>query len=79
MSVLQDKVVTPRVQEKLCENEARVKILTEEWAERWREAHSILEVRSLIIYSSSVPENVFRKNEETISIFYKYSDKKVSK
>lgn len=42
---IQDKMVTPRVQEKLCENEARVKVLTEQWAEKWKEAHNILEVR----------------------------------
>ncbi|ELT98872.1 hypothetical protein CAPTEDRAFT_195907 [Capitella teleta] len=35
--------VTPKVKEKLHESEARVKVLTEEWAERWGETASILQ------------------------------------
>ncbi|XP_064623778.1 kinesin-like protein KIF16B isoform X2 [Lineus longissimus] len=44
-----DKMVTPRVQEKLCENEARVKVLTEQWAEKWKEAHNILEEEKMAL------------------------------
>ena len=42
---LQDSITTPKVQEKLHENEARVKVLTEEWAGKWNEAAKILKVR----------------------------------
>jgi kinesin family protein 16B len=42
---LQDSISTPKVQEKLHENEARVKVLTEEWAGKWNEAAKILKVR----------------------------------
>ncbi|XP_052059373.1 kinesin-like protein KIF16B [Mytilus californianus] len=37
-----DNIVTPKVQEKLHENEARVKVLTEEWAGKWNETGTIL-------------------------------------
>lgn len=40
----QDSISTPKVQEKLHENEARVKVLTEEWAGKWNEAAKILKV-----------------------------------
>ena len=36
-------MVTPKVQEKLHESEARVKVLTEEWAHRWDETASLLQ------------------------------------
>lgn len=42
-SILQGNEVTPKVKEKLHESEARVKVLTEEWAERWGETASILQ------------------------------------
>ncbi|KAK2158584.1 hypothetical protein LSH36_167g07057 [Paralvinella palmiformis] len=38
-----DKPTSPSVQEKLTENEARVKMLTEEWASKWVETTKILE------------------------------------
>ena len=44
---LQDKFTAPKVQEKLHENEARVKVLTEEWAGKWKESANILQVREL--------------------------------
>lgn len=37
-----DNIVTPKVQEKLHENEARVKVLTQEWAGKWNESGTIL-------------------------------------
>ncbi|XP_071080558.1 kinesin-like protein KIF16B [Haliotis cracherodii] len=36
-------IASPKVQEKLHENEARIKILTQEWAGKWKEAASILQ------------------------------------
>ncbi|XP_069117380.1 kinesin-like protein KIF16B isoform X2 [Argopecten irradians] len=44
-----DNISTPKVQEKLHENEARVKVLTEEWAEKWNEAQHILQDQTLAI------------------------------
>ncbi|CAG2189115.1 KIF16B [Mytilus edulis] len=41
-TVNEDNIVTPKVQEKLHENEARVKVLTEEWAGKWNETGTIL-------------------------------------
>ncbi|XP_070179569.1 kinesin-like protein KIF16B isoform X2 [Littorina saxatilis] len=38
-----DNMSSPKVQEKLHENEARIKVLTEEWADKWRESASILQ------------------------------------
>ncbi|KAK7505448.1 hypothetical protein BaRGS_00003193, partial [Batillaria attramentaria] len=38
-----DNISSPKVQEKLHENEARIKVLTEEWADKWRESASILQ------------------------------------
>lgn len=38
-----DNITTPKVQERLHESEARVKILTEEWTGKWKEAHHILQ------------------------------------
>ncbi|XP_076464359.1 kinesin-like protein KIF16B isoform X2 [Babylonia areolata] len=38
-----DNISSPRVQEKLHENEARIKVLTAEWADKWRESASILQ------------------------------------
>ncbi len=36
--------MAPKVQEMLHENEARVKVLTEEWAGKWKEMANILQV-----------------------------------
>ncbi|XP_023214292.1 kinesin-like protein KIF16B, partial [Centruroides sculpturatus] len=42
-SLLGDSInSSPMMIEKLHENEARVKVLTEEWTERWKETHKIL-------------------------------------
>lgn len=42
-SLLGDSInSSPMMMEKLHENEARVKVLTEEWTERWKETHKIL-------------------------------------
>ncbi|KAL8611043.1 hypothetical protein ACOMHN_042659 [Nucella lapillus] len=38
-----DNISSPGVQERLHENEARIKVLTEEWAGKWRESASILQ------------------------------------
>ncbi|XP_025105880.1 kinesin-like protein KIF16B [Pomacea canaliculata] len=40
-----DNISSPKVQERLHENEARIKVLTEEWAGKWRESASILQVK----------------------------------
>ncbi|RUS86561.1 hypothetical protein EGW08_005700 [Elysia chlorotica] len=53
----------PKVQEKLHENEARVKVLTEEWAEKWSESASLLQDKNLalrqeglgVVLDSSLP------------------------
>ncbi|XP_074640088.1 kinesin-like protein KIF16B [Tubulanus polymorphus] len=37
-----DKMTSPKVQERLHENEARIKVLTDEWTGKWKEAHHIL-------------------------------------
>ncbi|KAJ8308445.1 hypothetical protein KUTeg_013319 [Tegillarca granosa] len=44
-----DNISTPKVQEKLHENEARIKVLTEEWAGKWSEAASILKDQTLAL------------------------------
>ncbi|OWF53130.1 kinesin-like protein KIF16B isoform X2 [Mizuhopecten yessoensis] len=44
-----DNISTPKVQEKLHENEARVKVLTEEWAGKWNETQNILQDQTLAI------------------------------
>ncbi|GFN97153.1 kinesin-like protein kif16b [Plakobranchus ocellatus] len=53
----------PKVQERLHENEARVKVLTEEWAEKWNESASLLQEKNLalrqeglgVVLDSSLP------------------------
>ncbi|XP_050405593.1 kinesin-like protein KIF16B [Patella vulgata] len=42
----QDIISSPKVQEKLHENEARIKVLTEEWAGKWKETANILQEQS---------------------------------
>ncbi|ESO93536.1 hypothetical protein LOTGIDRAFT_118976 [Lottia gigantea] len=42
----QDMITSPKVQEKLHENEARVSLLTEEWAGKWKETANILQEQS---------------------------------
>ncbi|XP_048732048.2 kinesin-like protein KIF16B isoform X2 [Ostrea edulis] len=44
-----DSISTPKVQEKLHENEARVKVLTEEWAGKWNEAAKILKDQNVAV------------------------------
>nr|XP_022333940.1 kinesin-like protein KIF16B isoform X3 [Crassostrea virginica] len=44
-----DSITTPKVQEKLHENEARVKVLTEEWAGKWNEAAKILKDQNVAV------------------------------
>ncbi|KAK3093196.1 hypothetical protein FSP39_012500 [Pinctada imbricata] len=44
-----DNISTPKVQEKLHENEARVKVLTQEWAGKWNETEHILKDPSLAL------------------------------
>ena len=39
----------PKVHEKLHENEARIKVLTEEWTERWKEMAHILREETLAL------------------------------
>ncbi|CAG5127064.1 unnamed protein product, partial [Candidula unifasciata] len=54
-SLLEGNVDTsPRVQEKLHENEARVKVLTEEWAEKWNESASLMREKSLALRHEGV-------------------------
>lgn len=43
-----DNISSPKVQEKLHENEARVKVLTDEWTGKWKEAACILEEQSTL-------------------------------
>ncbi|XP_059148242.1 kinesin-like protein KIF16B [Physella acuta] len=45
---------SPRVQEKLHENEARVKVLTEEWAEKWNESASLMREQKLALRQTGV-------------------------
>ncbi|KAK2180705.1 hypothetical protein NP493_430g01016 [Ridgeia piscesae] len=50
-----DNIVTPKVQEKLHENEARVKVLTDEWTGKWKEMANILkEERNLELRKSGL-------------------------
>lgn len=44
-----DSISTPKVQEKLHENEARVKVLTEEWAGKWNEAAKLLKDQNVAV------------------------------
>ncbi|BFZ12122.1 hypothetical protein BsWGS_15161 [Bradybaena similaris] len=54
-SMLEGNVDTsPRMQEKLHENEARVKVLTEEWAEKWNESASLMREKSLALRHEGV-------------------------
>ncbi|XP_014781484.1 kinesin-like protein KIF16B isoform X1 [Octopus bimaculoides] len=43
-----DNITTPKVQEKLHENEARVKVLTDEWAGKWKETACILQEQTTL-------------------------------
>lgn len=55
----QDSISTPKVQEKLHENEARVKVLTEEWAGKWNEAAKLLKVSLPVQGKQEAVENKF--------------------
>ncbi|XP_012936774.1 kinesin-like protein KIF16B [Aplysia californica] len=41
--------ISPRDQEKLHEKEARIKVLTEEWAEKWKESANLLQDKNLAL------------------------------
>lgn len=58
----QDSISTPKVQEKLHENEARVKVLTEEWAGKWNEAAKLLKVSLPVQGKQEVVENKFSRS-----------------
>uniref|UniRef100_A0A2C9JEX7 Kinesin motor domain-containing protein n=1 Tax=Biomphalaria glabrata TaxID=6526 RepID=A0A2C9JEX7_BIOGL len=45
---------SPKVQEKLHENEARIKVLTEEWAEKWSESAKLIKEKNLALRKEGV-------------------------
>ncbi|KAH9509084.1 Kinesin-like protein kif16b [Bulinus truncatus] len=45
---------SPKVKEKLHENEARVKVLTEEWAEKWSESAKLIKEKNLALRKEGV-------------------------
>ncbi|CAH1792419.1 unnamed protein product [Owenia fusiformis] len=48
-----DQMTTPKVQERLHESEARVKVLTDEWAGKWWEAQTILQEQKTLALRKS--------------------------